>query len=86
MSARAENFQGCRRPVRAIARHSKTHYKKPDDGSPVSFGWREWPARREIVVVVVTCVQRTESPRDKLKRLPFGTVNRTGGGKNYFVL
>ena len=43
---------------------------------------RFWPAKARIVVVVVTCVQRTESPRDKLKRLPFGTVNRTGGGKN----
>ena len=41
--------------------------------------------RREIVVVVVTCVQRTESPRDKLKRLPFGTVNRTGGGKKILI-
>ena len=50
------------------------------------LGWwdlRFWPAKARIVVVVVTCVQRTESPRDKLKRLPFGTVNRTGGGKNY---
>ena len=41
--------------------------------------------RREIVVVVVTCVQRTESPRDKLKRLPFGTVNRTGGGEEFLI-
>ena len=46
---------------------------------------RFWPAKARIVVVVVTCVQRTESPRDKLKRLPFGTVNRTGGGKNNYT-
>ena len=56
-------------------------------GHQRSAGLQGWTGRkgRPERVVVMTCVQPDEATpekRDKLKRLPFGTVNRTGGGKN----